>query len=57
MSNKESKTLTWFFLFFAVLNFLIFAYDIEKDRDFWTWMWLLTSIICFISYLKLYLKK
>ncbi len=31
------------FLLF-LLNWLCFAYDIEHDRDFWTWMWLGASI-------------
>jgi len=37
-----------FYLIFAILNFILFAYDIENDRDFWTWMHLLSSIIFFV---------
>lgn len=29
--------------------FIGFAYDIENDRDFMTWIWLLTSQINFIG--------
>lgn len=28
----------------AIINYLIFAWDIENDRDFTTWMWLGVSI-------------
>lgn len=36
-----------FCLVWAIINFLIFAYDIENDRDFFTWVWLLASILNF----------
>ena len=32
----------------GILFFIGFAVDIEYDRDFMTWMWLLTSIIWFM---------
>jgi hypothetical protein len=28
-------------LVFGVILFIIFAIDLEYDRDFWTWLWLL----------------
>jgi hypothetical protein len=28
-------------LVFGVILFIIFAIDLENDRDFWTWLWLL----------------
>lgn len=34
---------------FGILMFIGFAYDIEYDRDFWTWIWLLTSILNFVT--------
>lgn len=34
---------------FGILMFIGFAYDIENDRDFMTWIWLLTSILNFIT--------
>ncbi len=40
------------YLFFFVINFLVFGYDIQNDRDFWTWIWLLTSIIYGFKYLS-----
>jgi hypothetical protein len=45
-----------FLLFMAINNFLIFAYDIEYDKDFMTWIWLLSSIIYFIWFLTSYIK-
>jgi hypothetical protein len=40
------------FLFvFAILNFIIFAIDIEYDKDVWTWFWLLNSQLFFLAYL------
>lgn len=39
--------LKWWILILAIKHFLIFAYDIENDRDFMTWIWLLTSLIAF----------
>ena len=40
----------------AISNFLIFAYDIENDRDFWTWTWLLNSQICFLLTIFYFIK-
>jgi hypothetical protein len=34
---------------FGLINYLIFAWDIENDRDFWTWMWLFNSILGFYN--------
>lgn len=53
MSNKLRATL-W--LLWAVVNFLIFAYDIQNDRDFRTWLWLLISQICFLGSLRFWIK-
>lgn len=37
----------------GVLFYIAFAYDIENDRDFTTWIWLLTSVFFFVnSYIK-----
>jgi hypothetical protein len=30
-------------LVFGVILFIIFAIDLEYDRDFWTWLWLLNA--------------
>ena len=45
-----------FFTFFGVFYWLIFAYDIEKDRDFWTWLWLLNSILNLMGALRYFIK-
>lgn len=37
----------YFLAIMGVLNYMAFAYDIENDRDFMTWIWLLTSVGCF----------
>lgn len=42
-----------YYLFFFVLNFLAFGYDIQNDRDFMTWVWLLTSILYGFKYLSI----
>lgn len=33
----------------GLLCWLAFAYDIENDRDFMTWIWLLTSLFFFVN--------
>ena len=38
------------YLIFGIFQFLIFAYDIENDRDFWTWTWLLISQLNLMTY-------
>jgi hypothetical protein len=43
---KNAESIIYFIL--GIINFLIFAFDIEYDRDVMTWMWLLTSQIFFI---------
>lgn len=46
---------------FGILMFIGFAYDIEYDRDFWTWIWLLISILNFMTIIfilfKIIIKK
>lgn len=37
------------FFLLGILFYVIFAYDIENDRDFLTWMWLLASAFSFIN--------
>lgn len=53
MSNK---TLAIVWTLWGVATFLIFAYDIENDRDYWTWIWLLTSQIGFLGSLRNWIK-
>lgn len=33
----------------GLLSWVWFAYDIENDRDFMTWIWLLTSLFFFVN--------
>lgn len=41
------------FFILGVLYWIVFAYDIENDRDFWTWICLLTSLLLFFcSYMR-----
>lgn len=35
----------------GILFFLVFAYGIENDRDYWTWVLLLSSILNFVFYI------
>jgi hypothetical protein len=42
----------WYIKFIMFLSyFLLFAYDFTYDRDFLTWLWLLTSILWGIAFL------
>lgn len=37
----------------GILCWIAFAYDIENDRDFMTWMWFITSQYLFVnSYIR-----
>jgi hypothetical protein len=45
MSNKIFAI---FAALIGILYFFVFAYDIEYDRDFMTWFWLLFSQIWFM---------
>ena len=40
----------------AIMNLLVFSYDIEYDRDVYKWLWLLNSIICLIACAVYYTK-
>jgi len=44
-------------LILGTINFLIFAYDIEYDKDYWTWVWLLTSEIYFLGWLRYWINE
>lgn len=41
----------------GIAYFIGFAYDIEYDRDFMTWMWLLTSEIFFLNAIVIMIRK
>lgn len=52
MSNNKQTLLEWLCLLLSISSFLIFAYDIENDRDFYTWLWLFNAMIFYANYLK-----
>lgn len=52
--SDDIKT-AFIFLFLGISNFLAFAYDIENDRDFMTWMWLLASLMNLGKFLACYI--
>lgn len=54
--NDKSKSTATLYLFFGVFNFLIFAYDIQNDRDYATWLWLLSSQLLFLGSLRFWIK-
>lgn len=39
----------YFFFCIGLIFWFVFAYDIENDRDFMTWIWLLISQFWFIN--------
>jgi len=51
-NNKQQTAVEWLSLLFSIVFFLIFAYDIENDRDFYTWLWLFNAMIFYTNYLK-----
>ena len=53
---NTNKTYAIYFLLWGVVYFLIFAYDIENDRDYWTWVWLLNSLLSLLGSLRYFIK-
>ena len=59
MRRKKMKSNYWqaiYCLCVGMVFFVIFAYDVENDRDFWTWLWLLNSQINFLTSLRYFIK-
>lgn len=50
--DKLYNPFEWLSLLLSITFFLIFAYDIENDRDFYTWLWLFNAMIFYTNYLK-----
>ena len=50
-----NKIFALFVLLIGIMYFCGFAYDIEYDRDFTTWLWLLSSQICFMVSLRFWI--
>jgi hypothetical protein len=55
MGKSTSKYDAIFYLIIGILFFIIFAIDIEKDRDIFTWLWLLYSILNLMKSLRYYI--
>jgi hypothetical protein len=51
-NNKQQTAVEWFSLLLSIICFLIFAYEMENDRDFYTWLWLFNAMIFYTNYLK-----
>ena len=52
IKNDKQRVLEWLCLLLSISSFLIFAYDIENDRDFYTWLWLFSAMVNYTNYLK-----
>jgi len=62
--NKKTKkmlknffTSKYSYLLFGTIHFLIFAYDIQYDRDFWTWMWLFNAQLNILTYFRMAIRE
>jgi hypothetical protein len=51
-NNKLYTVVEWLSLLFSIISFLIFAYDMENGRDFYTWLWLFTAIVNYTNFIK-----
>lgn len=47
----NTKIFVIFWLVCGVLNFGVFAYDLEKDKDWLTYGWLLYAIVSFCMFI------
>ena len=56
MKNKDNINLISS-LILGLIFFLIFAYQIEYNRSFFTWLYLLLSIIYFLNIILIGLRK
>lgn len=54
---KKTTNMKTFYLLSAIINFIIFAFDLEYDRDVITWIWLLNSILSFILLMFVMIKE
>jgi hypothetical protein len=51
-NNKQQTAVEWLCLLLSIISFLIFAYDMENGRNFYTWLWLFNAMISYTNYLK-----
>ena len=35
----------YFFIIYGLINFTIFSFDLEYDKDAMTWLWLYSSVL------------
>lgn len=54
---KKFFTSKFYYLLIGTVFFLIFAYDIENDRDFWTWLWLFNAQLNLLTYFRMCIKE
>ena len=52
IEQAKATLLEWLCLLLSIISFFIFAYDIENDRDFYTWLWLFSAMVNYTNYLK-----
>jgi hypothetical protein len=52
MSNRVTAI---FYCIVGVIYFLIFAMDIEIDKDFFTWVWLLSAQLNFMASMRYFI--
>jgi hypothetical protein len=52
INNKLYTVVEWLSLLFSIISFLIFAYDMENGRDFYTWLWLFTAMVNYTNFIK-----
>lgn len=54
--NMTSRVTAIFYCIVGVVYFLIFAMDMEIDRDYFTWVWLLSAELNFMISLRYFIK-
>lgn len=48
---KDTKFWTVLWLVIAIMNYFIFCYDLEMDKDWMTYGWLLWTILSFCMFI------
>ncbi len=54
--NMSNFATAIFYSIVGVVYFCIFAMDIEIDKDFFTWVWLLSSQLCFMTSMRYFIR-
>jgi len=55
-TKQELKISIIVYMLGGLFHFILFAYDIENDRDFVTWLWLFSAGLFFLSALRHLIK-